>query len=42
MNNSVRSCLMALAAVLILPVPASYADTFTLSANLTGALEVPA
>ena len=42
MNNSVRSCLMALAAVLILPVPASYADTITLSANLTGALEVPA
>lgn len=42
MNNSVRSCLMALAAVLILPVPASYADTITLSATLTGALEVPA
>ena len=42
MNNSVRSCLMALATVLILPVPASYADTITLSATLTGALEVPA
>jgi CHRD domain len=41
-NNSVRSCLMALAAVLILPVPASYADIVTLSATLTGALEVPA
>ena len=42
MNNSVRSSLMALAAVLILPVPASYADIVTLSATLTGALEVPA
>jgi hypothetical protein len=37
----IRPCLMALAAVLILPVPASYADTFTLFGNLTGALEVP-
>jgi hypothetical protein len=42
MNTSVRSSLMALAAVLILPVPASYADIVTLSATLTGALEVPA
>jgi CHRD domain len=41
MNNSVRSGLVALAAVLILPVPASYADVVTLSATLTGALEVP-
>jgi hypothetical protein len=41
MNNSVRSCLMALAAVLILPAPASYADTFTLSGTLSGALEFP-
>src|SRR5262249_7811936 len=40
-NNSIRSCLLALAAVLILPVPASYADIFTLSGTLTGALEVP-
>jgi hypothetical protein len=38
---SMRSCLLALASVLILPMPASYADTFTLSADLTGALEVP-
>jgi CHRD domain len=40
-NNSIRSCLLALAAVLILPMPASYADIFTLSAVLTGALEEP-
>jgi hypothetical protein len=40
-NNSIRSCLLALAAVLMVPVPASYADIFTLSGNLTGALEVP-
>jgi hypothetical protein len=40
-NNSIRSCLLALAAVLILPVPPSYADIVTLSGNLTGALEVP-
>jgi hypothetical protein len=39
--NSIRSCLLVLTAALILPVPASYADTFTLSSNLTGALEVP-
>jgi hypothetical protein len=38
---SIRSCLLPLAAVLILPVSASYADIFTLSGNLTGALEVP-
>ena len=35
---SMRSCLLALASVLILPMPASYADTFTLSADLTGRL----
>ena len=40
-NNSIRSCLLALAAVLILPVPASYADIFTLSGTLSGALEFP-
>jgi|GraSoiStandDraft_15_1057317.scaffolds.fasta_scaffold267293_1 CHRD domain len=40
-NNSIRSCLLALASVLILPVSASHADIITLSANLTGALEVP-
>ena len=34
---SIRSSLLALAAVLILPAPTSYADTFTLSGNLTGA-----
>src|SRR5437879_5692945 len=39
-NNSIRSCLLALAAVLILPMPASYADT-VLTANLTGLLEIP-
>jgi len=33
---------VALAAVLMLPASASNADTFTLSGNLTGALEVPA
>jgi CHRD domain len=38
---SIGSCLLPLAVALILPVPASYADTFTLSGNLTGALEVP-
>jgi hypothetical protein len=37
---SIRSCLLPLVAALILPVPASYADT-VLSANLTGALEIP-
>jgi CHRD domain len=41
-NNSIRSCLLALAGALILPVSASHADVITLSANLTGALEVPA
>jgi hypothetical protein len=39
-NNSIRPCLLALASVLILPMPASYADT-VLTANLTGALEIP-
>jgi CHRD domain len=37
---SIRSCLLALASVLILPMPASYADT-VLTANLTGTLEIP-
>jgi hypothetical protein len=40
-NNSIRSCLLALAAVLILPV-SSYADIVTLSGVLSGAHEVPA
>jgi hypothetical protein len=40
-NNSIRSCLLALASVLILPVSASNADIITLTANLTGGLEVP-
>jgi hypothetical protein len=40
MNNSIRPCLLALASVLILPMPASYADT-VLTTNLTGALEIP-
>jgi CHRD domain len=40
-NNSIRSCLLALASVLILPVSASHADIITLSANLIGANEVP-
>src|SRR5215813_1901689 len=38
---SIRSCLLPMAAALILPVPASYADTIVLTTNLTGALEVP-
>jgi hypothetical protein len=41
-NNSIRSCLLALAGALILPVSASHADIITLSADLTGALEIPA
>ena len=40
-NNAVRSCLLALVAGLILPVPASHADIITLTGNLTEALEVP-
>jgi hypothetical protein len=39
---AIRSSLLPIAAALILPVSASYADTITLSANLTGALEIPA
>jgi hypothetical protein len=39
---AIRSGLLPIAAALILPVSASYADTITLSANLTGALEIPA
>jgi CHRD domain len=38
---SIRHCLLALASVLILPMPAGYADTVTLSAVLSGALESP-
>ena len=38
---SIRSCLLALAAVLILPVPASHADIITLSGILSGANESP-
>src|SRR5262249_13853142 len=34
--------ILPMAAALILPVTASYADTITLSADLTGALEIPA
>jgi len=37
---SIRPCLLALASALILPMPASYADT-VLTANLTGSLEIP-
>jgi hypothetical protein len=37
---SIRSCLLPMAAALMLPVPASYADT-VLTANLTGDLEIP-
>jgi hypothetical protein len=33
---SLRSCLLALVAGLMLPVPASHADIFTLTGNLTG------
>jgi CHRD domain len=38
---SLRSCLLALVAGLMLPVPASHADIFTLTGNLTGESEVP-
>jgi len=38
-NNSIRPCLLALAAVLILPVPASYADT-VLTTVLSAPLEM--
>jgi CHRD domain len=40
LDISIRRVL-ALAAALILSAPAGYADTFILSANLTGALEFP-
>ena len=40
-NNSGRCCLLALAAGLMLPVPASHADIVTLTGNLTEALEFP-
>jgi hypothetical protein len=39
---AIRSGLLPIVAALILPVSASYADTFVLSANLTGANEIPA
>jgi len=40
-NNSIRSCLITLAAVLIQPVSTSFADTITLSGVLSGTHEVP-
>jgi len=40
LDISIRPCLLALASVLILPMPASYAGT-ALTTNLTGALEIP-
>jgi hypothetical protein len=40
-NDSGLSGLLPIAAALMLPVSASYADTFVLSADLTGALEIP-
>jgi hypothetical protein len=39
---AIRSGLLPIAVALMLPVSASYADTFVLSADLTGALEIPA
>jgi CHRD domain len=38
-NNSVRSCLLALASVLILPASAAHADIIELLANLSGAAD---
>jgi CHRD domain len=40
-NNSIRSCLLALASVLILPAPAAHADVIDLFANLSFANERP-
>jgi CHRD domain len=40
-NNSIRSCLLALASVLILPAPAAHADVIDLFANLSFANELP-
>jgi CHRD domain len=40
-NNSIRSCLLALASVLILSAPAAHADVINLFANLSGANERP-
>src|SRR5262249_39464116 len=40
-NNSTRSCLLALASVLILPAPAAHADVIDLFANLSFANELP-
>jgi CHRD domain-containing protein len=38
---SIRSCLLAMASVLILPAPAAHADVINLFANLSGANERP-
>src|SRR5215831_109954 len=38
---SIRSCLLALASVLILPAPAAHADVIDLFANLSFANEMP-
>jgi hypothetical protein len=40
-NNSIQSCLLALASVLILPAPAAHADVINLFANLSFANEMP-
>jgi hypothetical protein len=40
-NNSIRSCLLALASVLILPAPAAHADVIDLFADLSFANERP-
>ena len=40
-NNSIQSCLLALASVLILPAPAAHADVIDLFANLSFANELP-
>jgi hypothetical protein len=38
---SIRSCLLALAAGVILPAPATHANPMTFTANLSGGNEVP-
>ena len=40
-RNSIGSCLLALAAALILPAPATHAAPVTFFANLSGANETP-
>src|SRR5262245_56017683 len=40
-NNSIQSCLLALASVLILPAPAAHADVIDLFATLSFANEMP-